>query len=123
MKLKILDGFYSVCKLSFNSPVPIWASEGKFYSITKTDEELSIVCESLYIPEGVEKEDNWKIIEIVGPLDFSQIGIIHKISSVFKDVGMSIFVISTFNTDYLMFKANFEKIIVEVLKKNKYEFV
>lgn len=123
MKLKILDGFYSVCKLPFNSTVPSWVSEGKFYSITKTDEELSIVCESVFIPEEVEKEDNWKIIEIVGPLDFSQIGIIHRISTVFKDAGVSIFVISTFNTDYLMFKANFENIIVEVLKKKKHKFV
>ena len=123
MKLKILDGFYSVCKLPFSSPIPVWASEGKFYSITKTDEELSIVCESVYIPEEVKKEENWKIIEIVGPLDFSQIGIIHKISAVFKDTGVSIFVISTFNTDYLMFKVDFENIIVEVLKKNKYEFI
>jgi len=123
MKLKILDDFYSVCKLPFNSQVPSWASEGKFYTITKTDEELSIVCESVYIPEGVEKEGNWKIIEIIGPLDFSQIGIIHRISAVFKDARVSIFVISTFNTDYLMFKANFENKIVEVLKKNNYEFV
>ncbi len=120
MNLKISKGTYSVCRLQKESSIPNWAINGSFYSITKTDEELSIVCESKFVPQEIKSEDNWMMFKIIGPLDFSEIGIINKISSVFKRVNKSLFVISTYDTDYIMCEKNNISELIGELEKEGY---
>lgn len=116
LNFKVLKGLYSVCRLDNGVEIPEWVNKSEFYSITKTDNELSIVCCQEGLPEFVKSEKDWKIISIDGQLDFSLIGIISKISSLLAQNGISIFVISTFDTDYFMVKEeNFDK-TVELLK-------
>ena len=116
LKFRVLKGLYSVCRLNNDAEISDWINKSEFYSITQTDCELSIVCFQENIPSAVKFEKDWKIITIDGKLDFSLIGIISKISSLLAENGISIFVISTFDTDYFMVKQeNFDKTI-ELLK-------
>ena len=81
-----------------------------FFFIGKTDEELSLVCETADAPaNALEREDGWRGFRIEGTLDFSLIGILSNISGVLADNGIGIFAVSTFNTDYILVKSeNFE---------------
>ena len=116
LKFRVLKGLYSVCRLNNDAEISDWINKSEFYLITQTDCELSIVCFQENIPSAVKFEKDWKIITIDGKLDFSLIGIISKISSLLAENGISIFVISTFDTDYFMVKQeNFDKTI-ELLK-------
>lgn len=104
MELKILNNKLKVIKLKPNETVPEIVYKQEFYSITKTDEELSIVVdEDVNILSNVV-EYNWKAIKIVGTLDFSLIGILSKISTILAQAEISIYAISTYNTDYILVK-------------------
>lgn len=106
-----------VCKLSPKEEIPKWAYKNKeFTSITYTDDELSIVCMEEDIPKGVEAELGWKVLKIKGQLDFSLVGILASVIKPLTENSISVFTISTYNTDYILIKEDqFEKGI-ELLK-------
>jgi len=83
-------------------PLPAWAIAGPFYSITRTTEELSVVCPELAIPDEIVSEKGWRCLKIHGPLDFSLIGILSSLTIPLTKAGISIFAISTYDTDYLL---------------------
>lgn len=123
MKLKILDNKLKVVKLNTNETVPELVFKQDFYSITRTNEELSIVVdENINISSDIV-EYNWRAIKIVGTLDFSLIGILSRISTILAQAEISIFAISTYNTDYILLKANQLENAIEVLKQNNYEII
>lgn len=102
MKLKRIDAAFSVCRLADASQVRMDAG---FCFFSRTDEELSLVCETAAVPENVlAREDGWRALRIEGTLDFSLIGILARISSVLAENGIGIFAISTYNTDYILTK-------------------
>lgn len=123
LTLKLLDKTYAVCSLSKNKKIPLWAIEGDFLSITKTEDELSIVCEEKNVAEGIKYEGNWKILKIEGPLDFSLVGILAKISNLMAKNNISIFAISTYDTDYILIKLGNINKAIEVLKKDNYNII
>ncbi len=111
-RLKVLNGIYAICSFEKESYIPLWVNQSKFHSITRTDDELSILCIQENIPSDVKCEGNWKIIKIDAILGFSLVGVISEISTLLADNNISIFVISTFNTDYICIKEiDFEKAI------------
>lgn len=123
MELKILDNKLKVVKLEPNEIVPEIVYKQEFYSITKTDEELSIVVdEDVNILSNVV-EYNWKAIKIVGTLDFSLIGILSKISTILAQAEISIYAISTYNTDYILVKDDKLEKTTKVLEQNGYKFI
>lgn len=123
MKLKILGNKLKVIKLKPNETVPEIVYKQEFYSITKTDEELSIVVnEDVNILSNVV-EYNWKAIKIVGTLDFSLIGILSKISNILAQAEISIYALSTYNTDYILVKADKLEKAIKVLEQNEYKFI
>lgn len=123
MELKILDNKLKVVKLKPNETVPEIVHKQGFYSITKTDEELSIVVnEDVNILSNVV-EYNWKAIKIVGTLDFSLIGILSKISTILAQAEISIYALSTYNTDYILVKADKLEKAIKVLEQNEYKFI
>ena len=96
MKLKILEDTYQVIRLKPKEEIPFEKLEKEeFYSITRTEEELSIVAKSTVNIESEVIEKNWKMIKIDGILDFSLIGILAKISTILANAGISIFALST----------------------------
>lgn len=123
MQLEILDNKLKVVKLNTNETVPEVVFKQEFYSITKTNEELSIVLdEDINVSSNIV-EYNWRAIKIVGTLDFSLIGILSRISTILAQAEISIFAISTYNTDYILLKANKLEKAIEVLKRNNYEII
>lgn len=123
MQLKILNNKLKVVKLKSNETVPEIVYKQEFYSITKTDDELSIVLdESIEIQSDIV-EDNWRAIKIVGTLDFALIGILSKISTILAQSKISIFAISTYNTDYILVKADKLEKAIKVLEQNEYKFI
>lgn len=123
MKLEILDNKLKVVKLNKDEIVPEIVLKQEFYSITKTDEELSIVLDEDIDIQGDIIEYNWRAIKIVGILDFSLIGILSKISAILAQAEIAIFAISTYNTDYILLKSNKLEHAVEVLKQSGYEII
>lgn len=102
MKLEILDPLFWIVRLEKNSIIPEWISNEVFFSITKTAEELSVVCLQDKVPDGITCERGWKAIKVAAILDFSLVGIISRISKTLAEGGISIFVISTYDTDYIL---------------------
>ena len=111
LTLSILPESLGICHLDEKSPVPAWAIGNiSFSSITKTKDELSIVCPQDKIPAGVLAEKNWRAFKIGGPLDLSLTGIVASLSAPLAKAKISIFYISTYQTDYLLVEdKNFKK--------------
>ena len=78
--------------------------EAGFVSITRTDRELSIVCPGRLVPAGVRAEGGWRCFEVEGPLDFAMTGVLASLSGALSDAGITLFAISTFDTDYILVK-------------------
>lgn len=120
LNMKLLDGKYGVCRLSTDEAVPSWAFKGEFFSITKTEDELSIVCLEENISEKIKSEKGWRVLKVEGPLDFSLVGILSKISGLMAKNDISIFAISTYDTDYILIKDENIKKAIEVLNEDYY---
>ncbi|MGL4799583.1 MAG: ACT domain-containing protein [Cellulosilyticaceae bacterium] len=120
MKLKLLSEQFSVCKIADVGQVN-W--EDRYCFVGKTDEELSLVCSSKYVPaDTLACEEGWRGFRIEGVLDFSLIGILAKISTILAEQKIGIFVVSTFNTDYILIKEEKLEETVEVLEKQGYSW-
>ncbi len=111
LNLSVVHAQFAVSRLDAFLPVPNWAlEEGTFFSITRTKDELSIVCEETKVPAGVKSEKGWCALKVEGPLDFSLTGILSSLASPLAAASISIFAISTYDTDYLLIKkGDFEK--------------
>ena len=119
MKLIKLPYELTVCKLASAASADPAAD---FYFIARTDEEISLVCRTEQTPAGTTaREDGWRAFRIEGTLDFSLVGILSKLSSVLAENGIGIFAVSTYNTDYILIRAeNFDKAMA-VLESAGYE--
>lgn len=121
LKIKLLDGTYAVCQMENTEKVPSWIEEKGFFSVTKTEDEISVVMLQDKISKDIKAEKDWRILKVEGTLDFSLIGILAKISSVLAENQISIFVISTFNTDYILVKEEKIEKAMAVLSQEGYE--
>lgn len=125
MKLTILSSEYSVCRLEPDKDIPAWIYDSPFFNITKTPEELSIVVESAAIPENIQptqSEAGWSCIQIIGPLDFSLTGILANLTVPLAQHGISIFAISTYDTDYILVKKSKVKAAQKILSEIGHTF-
>lgn len=122
VKLSVLPETMSVLKLDSSEAFPQWAlKKSSFVSITYTNEELSIVCAQEAVPshvEDMEISDEWRCIKVEGPLDFSLTGILSSLISPLAEAEISIFAISTFDTDYLLVKSNTLKRTLQILAEH-----
>jgi hypothetical protein len=98
----VLPDRYSICRLPAPEPVPLWALQGAFTCVTRTSSEWSVVCETAFVPAGVQEERDWSVLGVEGPLDFGLIGVIAQLARQLADAAISTFVISTYETDYLL---------------------
>lgn len=104
MNLQVLPQAFTVCQVSDISDID-FSREFVFFS--RTDEELSLVCETSFVPAtNLTREDGWRGFRVSGVLEFSLVGILAKISSILAEQGISIFAVSTYNTDYIFTKAD-----------------
>ena len=121
MEIKKIDHNFSVCQVEDYSLVNL---NPEYSFIGKTDEEKSLVCITDEVPANViQRDDGWKAFRIQGVLDFSLIGILAKIAAALADNGISIFAVSTYNTDYVLMKReNYQKAL-DVLKALGYMII
>jgi hypothetical protein len=101
--LTLLPGRFAVCRLDPGSPLPPWPA-GPLVSVTRTAEELSVVCAEESAPAGARAETGWKAFRLEGPVPFSTVGVISSMTAPLAAQGISVFVLSTFDTDYLLVK-------------------
>ena len=119
MNIKVIDGLFSVCKVQDYHLVDF---NQEYVFISKTDEENSLVCLTTSMPSNViEKSDGWRGFRIQGILDFALVGILSKISTLLASHQISIFAISTFNTDYIFIKEENFHTALEILRNAGYE--
>jgi hypothetical protein len=105
MNLTLAPDRLAVCQLAPDVPLPAWADgKGNFHSISRTSEELSVVCPEEVVPREVKQDAGWRAFKIDGPLDFGLTGILASIADPLAAAGVSIFVVSTYNTDYVLVK-------------------
>ncbi len=103
LHLQLLEGTLAVCRLEPRSAVPDWAlSAGPLCSVTRTPEELSVVCPEARVPAGIRCERGWRALKVQGPLDFGLTGILDALTDPLARADISIFALSTYDTDYLM---------------------
>lgn len=110
---------FSICKLKNASCVDL---SDAFCFLSKTDEEISLVCLTGKAPENaLQRDDGWKMFRIEGVLDFSLIGILSKVSGILAENEIGIFAISTYNTDYILTKASQYQKALSCLKNAGYQ--
>lgn len=119
MELKLLHKDFSVCKVENFSQVNL---DAEYCFLGKTDEENSLVCMTDEVPSNViQRDDGWKGFRIQDVLDFSLIGILAEISAILAENGISIFAVSTYNTDYILIKIEKYQKALDVLKNSGYQ--
>ncbi|HEU4559440.1 MAG TPA: ACT domain-containing protein [Longimicrobium sp.] len=104
LTLTLLADTFAVCRLDGGAVVPEWAWTGEVACVTRTRDELSIVCKADLVPEEVRRESGWRCLKVKGPLDFSLTGVFARIAQPLADAGISLFAVMTYDTDYVMVK-------------------
>jgi len=106
VKLRVLDGAYAVSRLLPTDRIPAWADGNGFVSISRSGEELSIVCLAERVPAEVRSDTGWRCMHLVGPFAFDETGIVLSVIRPLSENGVGVFVVSTFDDDHLMVKGD-----------------
>ena len=123
LTLKQLDEYFAIHSLSQSSRIPEQVFCAPIYFIAKTNDEVSIVLPQNIEMKSDEVEKDWRALEVVGPLDFSLTGILSSIATVLANEKISIFAISTFDTDYILVKQSKLNAAIEALRTNNYRVI
>lgn len=102
LKFRQLPGTYAIIRLAPDSAIPAWAPKGEFTSITRTADELSVVCPAENVPPDVHSPHRWICLKLEGPFAFSQTGVLLSFIRPLSENGIPIFAISTYDTDYVL---------------------
>lgn len=121
MEIEKIEGEFSVCKVADYSQVNL---QNEYCFICKTDEENSLVCLTEQKPANtIECEDGWKALRIKGVIELTAIGVLSRISSLLAEGNIAIFVVSTFNTDYIFLKQEQESEALQILVNGGYKIL
>lgn len=103
----LLNDTFAVCRLDHTAPVPDWANgEAGFLSITRNADELSIVCPADWPPAEIQTDPGWRILKMEGPFDLAMIGVLAPVATALAAAQVNIFVVATYDTDYILVKAD-----------------
>ena len=124
LKLHLAGEVLAICRLGRGgSSMPEWLGKSGFYSVTHTEDELSLVCPQIQVPEGIRKEGGWRCLKVEGPLDFSLTGVLASLTAPLAIAEISVFAISTFDTDYLLVKEDRLEEAIDALTRSGFEVV
>ena len=104
LTLIILRETFAICRIDKEASITDWAFQGGLVSVTRTKDELSIVCPQINVPKGILCNQGWSCLKVKGPLDLASTGILSSIATTLEKEGMSLFSISTYDTDYILVK-------------------
>lgn len=121
LRLFVREEHLAVCRLSPHLEIPAWAAEAPFFSVTRTPNELSIVCPESFVRADTVCEKGWRALGLVGPLDFSLIGILAAITKPLAEADISVFAISTYDTDYLLVREDALERAISTLRRAGHE--
>ena len=102
LELTLLPERFAISRLAADAPIPQWATKGPFFSVTRTGDELSVVTELSQVPSGVHSQAGWSILKVHGPFVLSEIGVLSALAMPLAEAKISLFAVSTFDTDYLL---------------------
>lgn len=101
-ELMVLPEIFAIVRLAADAPLPFWAIDGDFFSVTRTSDELSLVCRANQVPSSLTAERGWRTLKVQGPFALSEIGVLAALSAPLAQAKVSLFAISSFDTDYLL---------------------
>ena len=104
MILSILSGRFGICRFDVSHEIPEKILSSGFFSVTRTFDELSVICYEELLPKDASCEKNWKCFKLQGPFEFTETGILSSLTSILAEAGIGILAFSTFDTDYIMVK-------------------
>jgi hypothetical protein len=116
LALTVLPGRFAICRLAAEAATPAWAQRGSFVSVTRTADELSIVCPEVEPPAGVAAQGGWRCLRVDGPLDLGLIGVLASIVEPLADARISVFAVSTYDTDHVLIRGELLASAVETLR-------
>ena len=123
LTLQLISGEFAVCRLPASEPVPTWAGSAVFSSVTRTADQLSIMCPANQVPTDVKHEAGWRLLKFAGPFDFGAVGILTSVAAPLAAAGISSLAVATFDTDYLLVKADRLEAVVQALTASGHSFL
>src|SRR5262249_6031296 len=112
-----LHGTFAICKFPADAALPMWSVDNSLFSVTRTPDEVSVVCHQDLVPEDIRREGGWLCFRVCGTIDFALIGVLASLVSPLANVGVAVFVLSTFDTDYLLVKEqDADRVIDELIR-------
>jgi uncharacterized protein len=123
LKFRWLSGPYAIVRLPPDAPVPEWAMKGNFTSVTRSVDELSVVCPADNLPADVDSGHSWICYKLEGPFPFSFAGVLLSFIEPLSNNGVPIFVISTYDTDYILVQEEFAGVTQQALDKAGHELI
>lgn len=117
MSLTLLPEPMAICRLEVDAPIPAWATEADWWSVTRTRDELSIVCAEARVPAGVASSRGWRALQLDGPLPLDQTGILASVTAPLAAARVSVFALATFNTDYVLIPAAQRAAAIDALER------
>ena len=121
LNMSSLPELFTICKLNSKHKIPDWATKSDFWAITRTPDELSVVCPQENAPAELVQESNWRCLKIHGPLDFALTGVLASLTAPLAEAGTSVFAISTYETDYLLVKADKLRQAIQILRQRGHQ--
>ena len=106
MNFTLLPNTFAIVRMAPSDKTPRWAAGAPLVSVTRTESELSIVCREALIPAGAHADRGWQCLKVEGPMPLTMVGVAAEFSSVLAKAGISVFIVSTFDTDYVLVKGD-----------------
>lgn len=124
MRIRKVPGLYAITRLAPSDEVPSWARptpQSPFVSISRSSDELSIICESQQVPGGVTAQGDWACLMLEGPLDFGLVGILARVLTTLASVDAGVLAVSTYDTDYVLVPTEKASSAISALLQAEYE--
>ena len=121
LKFRCLKAPYAIVRLAPGAEIPEWATTGEFFSITRTTDELSIVCSAEHLPADVPSPDQWQCLKLEGPFPFSLTGVLLSFIEPLSSKGVPIFAIATYDTDYVLIQTEYVGTALSLLRQAGHE--
>jgi uncharacterized protein len=123
LKFRQLPGLYAIVRLTPEAPIPEWATKGDFTSVSRSTDELSIVCPAENLPADVNSQHRWICLKLEGPFPFSQTGVLLSFIEPLSNNGIPIFAISTYDTDYVLVQEEFADATQQALDQAGHQLI
>jgi hypothetical protein len=115
LTLAVLPEPLAICRLAPDAPIPAWATQRAFFAVTRTGDELSVVCRAAQVPSDIVADRQWRALKLLGPFELSLVGILLSVAAPLAGAGVTIFPIATYDTDYLLVRQDQLTLAIQAL--------